>query len=75
MEYTPREEHAVYRGPGAVIQYVQRWLEAWDTFVGEAGEVEGVPPSHLGERLARVPVGDATSRDGQRKPNVPHRAL
>ena len=34
MEYTPREEHAVYRGPEAVIQYAERWLEAWDTFFG-----------------------------------------
>ena len=43
MEYTPREEHAVYRGPEAVIQYVERWLEAWDTFSGEAEEVESAP--------------------------------
>jgi ketosteroid isomerase-like protein len=43
MEYTPREEHAVYRGPEAVIQYVERWLEAWDTFFGEAEEVESAP--------------------------------
>jgi ketosteroid isomerase-like protein len=40
MEYTPREEHAVYRGPEAVIQYAERWLEAWETFLGEVEEAE-----------------------------------
>ncbi len=40
VEYTPVEEHAAYRGPEAVSQYTQRWLEAWDTFSLEAEEVE-----------------------------------
>jgi ketosteroid isomerase-like protein len=40
VEYMPVEEHAVYRGPEAVSQYTQRWLEAWDTFWLEAEEVE-----------------------------------
>ena len=40
VEYLPVEEHAVYRGPEAVSQYTQRWLEAWDTFSLEAEEVE-----------------------------------
>jgi ketosteroid isomerase-like protein len=40
VEYMPVEEHAVYRGPEAVSQYTQRWLEAWDTFSLEAEEVE-----------------------------------
>ena len=43
MEYAPREEHAVYRGPEAVVEYAKRWLEAWDTFFGEAEEVESAP--------------------------------
>ena len=38
IEYTPREEHAVYRGPEAVIEYVERWLGAWETFLGEVEE-------------------------------------
>jgi hypothetical protein len=38
VEYMPVEEHAVCRGPGAVSQYTQRWLEAWDTFSLEAEE-------------------------------------
>ena len=40
VEYMPIEEHAVYRGPEAVSQYTQRWLDAWDTFSLEAEEVE-----------------------------------
>jgi ketosteroid isomerase-like protein len=43
MEYTPVEEHVLYRGPEAVIQYAERWLEAWDTFLGEVEEVESAP--------------------------------
>jgi ketosteroid isomerase-like protein len=43
VEYMPVEEHAAYRGPGAVSQYTQRWLEAWDTFSLEAEEVESTP--------------------------------
>jgi ketosteroid isomerase-like protein len=43
MEYTPREENVVHRGPEAVTQYAERWLEAWVTFVGEAEEVESAP--------------------------------
>ena len=43
VEYTPREEHAVYRGPEAVVQYTERWLDAWDPFAGEAEEVESAP--------------------------------
>jgi ketosteroid isomerase-like protein len=43
VEYMPVEEHAVYRGPGAVSEYTQRWLEAWDTFSLEAEEVESTP--------------------------------
>ena len=43
VEYMPVEEHAVYRGPEAVRQYTQRWLEAWDTFSLEAEEVESTP--------------------------------
>ena len=40
IEYTPREEQAVYRGPEAVIQYVERWLEAWDSWLGEVEEAK-----------------------------------
>ena len=43
LEYTPVEEDAVYRGPEAAIQYVKRWLEAWDTFLIEAEETESTP--------------------------------
>jgi ketosteroid isomerase-like protein len=43
VEYTPVEENVVYRGPEAVVQYVERWLEAWDTFSGEAEEVHNTP--------------------------------
>jgi ketosteroid isomerase-like protein len=43
VEYMPVEEHAVYRGPEAVSQYTQRWLEAWDTFSLEAEEVDSTP--------------------------------
>jgi ketosteroid isomerase-like protein len=43
VEYAPVEEHAVYRGPEAVSQYTQRWLEAWDTFSLETEEVESTP--------------------------------
>jgi len=43
VEYTPVEESIVYRGPEAVIRYVERWLEAWDTFSGEAEEIENTP--------------------------------
>jgi ketosteroid isomerase-like protein len=43
VEYAPVEEHATFRGPEAVAQYVERWLEAWDTFSGEAEEVESTP--------------------------------
>jgi ketosteroid isomerase-like protein len=43
VEYAPVEEHAVYRGPEACIQYVERWLEAWDTFLVEAEEIESTP--------------------------------
>jgi ketosteroid isomerase-like protein len=43
VEYTPFEENIVYRGQEAVAQYVERWLEAWDTFSTEAEEVESTP--------------------------------
>ena len=43
VEYAPVEEDAVYRGPEAFLQYVERWLEAWDTFLGEAEEIESTP--------------------------------
>ena len=43
VEYMPREEHAPYRGPEAVVQYASRWLEAWDPFSGEVEEVESAP--------------------------------
>jgi ketosteroid isomerase-like protein len=43
VEYAPVEEHAVYRGKEACIQYVERWLEAWDTFLVEAEEIESTP--------------------------------
>jgi ketosteroid isomerase-like protein len=43
VEYTPVEEHAVRRGPTALIQYVERWLEAWETFSAEAAEIESTP--------------------------------
>lgn len=43
IENKPGEEHTVYRGSQAVTEYVQRWLEAWDTFLGEAEEIESTP--------------------------------
>jgi ketosteroid isomerase-like protein len=43
MEYSPVEEQVVYRGREAVIQYAERWLEAWDTFLGEVEEAESAP--------------------------------
>ena len=44
VEYTPAEEHVVYRGREAVIQYSERWLEAWTTsFLGEVEEVVSAP--------------------------------
>jgi ketosteroid isomerase-like protein len=43
VEYTPVEEQVVHRGPGAVIQYAERWLEAWETWLGEVEEVESAP--------------------------------
>jgi ketosteroid isomerase-like protein len=43
VEYAPIEEHAVYRGPEAFIQYAERWHEAWDTFLVEAEEIESTP--------------------------------
>ena len=48
MEYMPVEEHAVYRGPEAVSQYTQRWLEAWDTFSLRGGGVESTPVESRG---------------------------
>ena len=43
MEYTPVEEQVVYRGPEAVTQYAEGWLEAWETFSGEVEEVVSAP--------------------------------
>ena len=43
IEYTPVEEQVVHRGTEAVIQYAERWLDAWDTFSGEVEEVKSAP--------------------------------
>jgi ketosteroid isomerase-like protein len=43
IEYTPVEEQVLYRGPEAVIQYTERWLDAWDTFLGEVEEAKSAP--------------------------------
>jgi ketosteroid isomerase-like protein len=43
VEYTPREENVVARSREAVIQYVERWLQAWETFSGEVEEVVSAP--------------------------------
>ena len=43
VEYTPVEEHVVSRGREAVIRYVERWLQAWETFSGEMEEVVSAP--------------------------------
>jgi ketosteroid isomerase-like protein len=43
VEYAPVEEHATFRGPEAVVQYAERWLEAWGTFSVEMEEVESTP--------------------------------
>ena len=43
IEYTPREEQVVYRGPEDVMRYVERWLEAWQAFSGEVEEVVSAP--------------------------------
>ena len=43
MQYTPVEENVVYRGSEAVTRYVERWLDAWETFVGEVEEVVSAP--------------------------------
>jgi ketosteroid isomerase-like protein len=43
VEYTPVEEQVVRRGQEAVVQYAERWLEAWDTFSGEPEEVKSAP--------------------------------
>ena len=47
VEYTPVEEQVVYRGPEAATQYAERWLEAWETFLGEVEEVESAPAEDL----------------------------
>src|SRR3989442_2121281 len=43
VEYMPVEEDAVYHGPEASAEYAKRWLEAWETFLGEAEEIEITP--------------------------------
>ena len=43
VEYTPVEEHVVSRGREAVIRYVERWLQAWETFSGEIEELVSAP--------------------------------
>jgi hypothetical protein len=57
VQYMPVEEHAVYRGPEAVSQYTQRWLEAWDTFsvAGNRITKRNAPPSAQADFLHRLP--------------------
>jgi ketosteroid isomerase-like protein len=43
VEYMPIEEHATIRGREAFTEYLERWLEAWETFMGEAEEIEVTP--------------------------------
>src|SRR5918999_1254124 len=43
VEYTPAEEHVGSHSREAVIQYVERWLQAWETFSGEVEEVVSAP--------------------------------
>jgi ketosteroid isomerase-like protein len=43
VEYIPIEEHATFRGREALTEYWERWLEAWETFMGEAEEIEVTP--------------------------------
>jgi ketosteroid isomerase-like protein len=42
VEYSPVEEDVVYRGPEAVTEYAQRWLEVWETFSGEPEKIEEI---------------------------------
>jgi ketosteroid isomerase-like protein len=43
VEYTPVEEHAAVHGPEEFVEYAKRWLDAWETFLGEAEEIEITP--------------------------------
>ncbi|MGI8462095.1 MAG: nuclear transport factor 2 family protein [Solirubrobacterales bacterium] len=43
VEYTPVEEHATFHGHEAFTDYLERWLEAWETFSAEAEEIEITP--------------------------------
>jgi ketosteroid isomerase-like protein len=43
VEYAPVEEHAAFRGREAFTEYLERWLDAWETFSGEAEEIEITP--------------------------------
>src|SRR3954452_15707248 len=43
VEYMPLEEDADYHGPEAFAEYLRRWLDAWETFLVEAEEIEITP--------------------------------
>ena len=43
VEYTPVEVHATLRGPEAFVEYLERWLDDWDTFSAEVEAVESTP--------------------------------
>ncbi len=43
VEYAPVEEHATFHGHEAFTDYLERWLEAWETFSVEAEEIEITP--------------------------------
>jgi ketosteroid isomerase-like protein len=44
VEYMPIEEHAAHHGPEAFVEYMKRWLEAWETsFSAEMEEIEITP--------------------------------
>ncbi len=40
VEYAPVEEHATFHGREAFTEYAKGWLEAWETFLAEAEEIE-----------------------------------
>ena len=40
VEYAPIEVHGSRRGREALTEYLEQWLEAWETFSAEAEEIE-----------------------------------
>ena len=51
VEYAPVEVHGTLRGLEAFAEYLERWLEDWETFSAEVEEVESTP-AHDGALMA-----------------------